>query len=708
MQDTRLLALQQLRQGVIAVGRKSWVLFFALSVVNGSNYLFHVVVSRSLGPADYGAMSAALAVLMVLAVPLGAIQTTVAKRQAELWHRAHEEGHSWTGFLRGLIPWALGATVVLLALSPLMTRFLRLDSYVTGVLMATYVLPAAIGALLRGVLQGSFRFKALAVASVAPVIVRLVVGIAVVRAGAGVPGAIAATVLADGLGVLLMAWLVRTRHARTVQEHLNARWFFREFGPVALGLGTLWLFIELDLLLARHFLPSLEAGAYAAAGLLARAVLFIPGAIGLIAFPHFAEHRGRGPEAYVWLRSSAAVVLALGTLAWTVLTFGANHVVRATFGDQYAAAAELLPVLSLAMVALGLVNLFVFFHLSAGARGFQLLWPVMAAEAAFVAFVPTEGTEIALVVLVVAWGVACVGFISCRGVALSPNPLTRLPTDLLVHSSPLRGAPDRPELSVVMPSHNGGSGLLAGVRSVLATLEGLGRSHEVIVVSDGSTDGCDRLAANAKGPVGVVHYARRQGKGVALRVGMTKARGRYVAFIDSDGDLNAAELRNFLSLMDLYDPDLVMGSKRHPLSRVDYPTSRRLMSWLYQRLVRVLFGLNVRDTQTGMKLIRRDVLDAVLPRMLEKRFAFDLEFLVVAKKVGYKRFFEAPVELNYQFSSTVDPRAVLRILTDTAAIFYRRYILRTYDWQPEEIRLPEWEEMIVSTPLAPALEPGPR
>jgi hypothetical protein len=124
----------------------------------------------------------------------------------------------------------------------------------------------------------------------------------------------------------------------------------------------------------------------------------------------------------------------------------------------------------------------------------------------------------------------------------------------------------------------------------------------------------------------------------------------------------------------------VIGSKRHPLSNVDYPITRRVMSWCYQRLVRILFGLNVRDTQTGMKLIRRNVLDAVLPRMLEKRFAFDLEFLVVAKRLGHSRFLEAPVRLDYKFASSVSPRAVFRILVDTAAIFYRLYILRFYDY----------------------------
>ncbi|HET9442025.1 MAG TPA: hypothetical protein VFO65_01810, partial [Acidimicrobiales bacterium] len=121
------------------------------------------------------------------------------------------------------------------------------------------------------------------------------------------------------------------------------------------------------------------------------------------------------------------------------------------------------------------------------------------------------------------------------------------------------------------------------------------------------------------------------------------------------------------------------GSKRHPMSLVDYPPVRRLYSWGYQRLVHVLFRLNVRDTQTGLKLARRDVLAAALPRMLEKRFAFDLELLVVAAHLGYGRFFEAPVLIRRQFSSTVSLRAVRGMLVDTLAIFYRLRVLRFYD-----------------------------
>jgi hypothetical protein len=103
------------------------------------------------------------------------------------------------------------------------------------------------------------------------------------------------------------------------------------------------------------------------------------------------------------------------------------------------------------------------------------------------------------------------------------------------------------------------------------------------------------------------------------------------------------------------------------------------MSWTYHHVVRALFGVKVSDTQTGIKLVRRDVLAAVLPRMVEKRFAFDLELLVAARRLGFRRIMEAPITLNYRFNSTISGRAVRGILQDTAAIWYRRYLLHWYD-----------------------------
>ena len=199
----------------------------------------------------------------------------------------------------------------------------------------------------------------------------------------------------------------------------------------------------------------------------------------------------------------------------------------------------------------------------------------------------------------------------------------------------------------------------------------------MIAVSDGSTDGSPSSIAGI-GQVRIVELAKNRGKGAALRVGLAQGRGRYLGFIDGDGDIPARQLSQFLAAIRAGDPDVVLGTKSHPDSDVVYPPLRRLYSFGYQQLIRLLFRLPTRDTQTGIKLIRRETLAAVLPKMLEKRFAFDLELLVVARRMGYRNFVELPVQIAERFTSTISPKAVWRTLLDTLAIFYRLRVTHFY------------------------------
>ena len=168
------------------------------------------------------------------------------------------------------------------------------------------------------------------------------------------------------------------------------------------------------------------------------------------------------------------------------------------------------------------------------------------------------------------------------------------------------------------------------------------------------------------------------GKGQAVRAGLARGRGRYLGFIDGDGDVPPDLLADFVAVVELDHPDVVLGSKRHPASQVVYPPARRLYSWGYQQLVRVLFRLRVRDTQAGIKLVRRDVLVDVLPVMVEQGYAFDLEMLVIASRLGYRHFVEAPVRIGRRFSSTVSSRVVGEMLRDTFRIWWRLYVGHAY------------------------------
>lgn len=238
-----------------------------------------------------------------------------------------------------------------------------------------------------------------------------------------------------------------------------------------------------------------------------------------------------------------------------------------------------------------------------------------------------------------------------------------------------------PLLSVVVPVYNQAGAIGDNVSTIHERIAaGLQAPFELIVVSDGSLDGTEEEVLERRLPLTrVLHYERNLGKGYALRVGALAARGEWVAFVDADLDLDPAAIPRYLAHARSQRLDYAIGSKRHPDSRVEYPRSRRVASWLYQRLVRLLFRLDVRDTQVGLKVFRRELLDDVVPLLLVKRFAFDLELLAVARALGYERGEELPVDLDYRFSgSGVRSIAVLRALVDTLAIAYRLRVLRYY------------------------------
>lgn len=243
--------------------------------------------------------------------------------------------------------------------------------------------------------------------------------------------------------------------------------------------------------------------------------------------------------------------------------------------------------------------------------------------------------------------------------------------------------PRRPLLTVVIPVYNGGDEIVDNVAIVRAAVtEGVSDDEvELVVVSDGSIDGSAEMLLAAREDVGmrVIHYDRNLGKGYAVKLGVLASTGKWVAIVDADLDIHPSAVPMFLRTAIRDELDFAVGSKRHPDSVVHYPRSRRVASWMYQQLNRMLFRLDVRDTQVGLKVFRGEVADEVVPLLLVKQFAFDLELLAVGRALGYGRMEELPIRLDYRFTgSAVRSRAVARALLDTLAIFYRLRILRTY------------------------------
>jgi hypothetical protein len=148
-------------------------------------------------------------------------------------------------------------------------------------------------------------------------------------------------------------------------------------------------------------------------------------------------------------------------------------------------------------------------------------------------------------------------------------------------------------------------------------------------------------------------------------------------------DLDPSEISVALDLMERNKADIIVGSKLHPESKVNYPFARKILSWGYRSLTHILFGFNVRDTQVGFKFFRKKAAKDVFSRILVKRFAFDIEVLAVAYKLGYKKIYEVPIKLDFSEASSVTSKnfweIILHMLWDTIAVFYRLKILHYYD-----------------------------
>ena len=257
------------------------------------------------------------------------------------------------------------------------------------------------------------------------------------------------------------------------------------------------------------------------------------------------------------------------------------------------------------------------------------------------------------------------------------------------------------ELTVVVPYYNPGPGLIGHVTQVIELLRARQVAFEVIAVSDGSTDGSDAGLEQLGPEVHVVHLPSNQGKGRALRVGLSLGHGRYLGFIDGDGDIPAPVLGEFVDCIERGDPDFAIGSKRHPDSVVVYPWLRRAYSFGYQVLTRLLFGLDITDTQSGIKLARREIVTELLPMLMEDGFIFDLELLAVARRRGYTNVVELPVDIRERFSSTISPRAVLTMLLHTVRLTWRLRIARDYD-RAFNVRIPDSKDVPGRAKASPA------
>jgi glycosyltransferase involved in cell wall biosynthesis len=176
----------------------------------------------------------------------------------------------------------------------------------------------------------------------------------------------------------------------------------------------------------------------------------------------------------------------------------------------------------------------------------------------------------------------------------------------------------------------------------------------------------------------VTELPENYGKGHCLRVGVRASESKYVAFLDADLDIDPGSILLGLEVLEKCDDGsigCVYGSKFHPSSTLSYPPLRKVASKVFKITVQTLFGLNIDDSQTGLKLFRNSDLQRVINDTKENRFMFDLEVMILLNRNGVKMS-PIPVNLNYRYSSTIGLKSVMVLGAQTAGLFFRQSIKR--------------------------------
>lgn len=187
------------------------------------------------------------------------------------------------------------------------------------------------------------------------------------------------------------------------------------------------------------------------------------------------------------------------------------------------------------------------------------------------------------------------------------------------------------------------------------------REYEIIYSNDGSTDGCDKIVKDLNLPgIRVVGYDMNRGKGAAVKTAMLESAGDVAIFTDADLAYGTHVISELVSTFE-NNPDsmLVIGSRNlSDDGYSNYTLVRKLASKAYIKVLCIVGGFKLSDSQCGCKGFRREAVDNIFPRLEVKGFAFDFEALLWASKLGYE-ITEMPVSVKVHGESKV------RIIRDT-------------------------------------------
>lgn len=231
------------------------------------------------------------------------------------------------------------------------------------------------------------------------------------------------------------------------------------------------------------------------------------------------------------------------------------------------------------------------------------------------------------------------------------------------------------QITVVLPVYNDKPALEVAIPKSLEVLTEIGKSFELIVAEDGSSDGsreCVEEWEKKDVRVRLLHSDERQGRGRALNRAFAESNGEIFCYYDVDLATDISHLPELISHIE-DGADVATGSRLMPSSKIIRTGDREVASRGYNMLVRFFLGSRLCDHQCGFKAYKRTVLAGLIPKIRAPHWFWDTESLVLAQRSGY-RVDEFPVVWTQGPGTTVKLKDVTGMGTDILKMWWRLHV----------------------------------
>lgn len=361
------------------IARPTMIMLLATFLTGLFSYLYQIFMGRALGTASYSELASLLSILYILVIPGEMVQSLMTRYTSKFSAQGSHGKVSWL-MRRGslaLLIFASSVLVVVTLSGEALRGFLSLSSTDTTVFLAIAIflyllLPAATGPL-----QGLQRFTSLGGQSVGGALVKLLAGVLLVGYGLGVNGALAAVSLGIGFALVISIVLTRDYWLRS-GEPTEGREIWMYILPATVAVVCFTLLTNVDVVLVRHYFPEHEAGLYAASSMLAKVILFLPGAVAAVTFPKLSAAHTRSVSTGRLLRTGSLAVLILASIVAVGYLLLSESVIQFLYGAEFAGAGPSLQILGFAMTFFGLANIFMVYGLATGKYSFVYLIGVIS------------------------------------------------------------------------------------------------------------------------------------------------------------------------------------------------------------------------------------------------------------------------------------------------------------------------------------------